>query len=592
MRATHGGVCASERRVYSQAAIHVRALIGRSPIARKCGAFASDARRIVSERATCLHVSSFTFGSLDRAKPDSEEMRSICERRTADCARAGSRAGGAGKRYNSMDEEILILTQEQLGELKKRFLHGSRLQEKSYVRLSDDRMEAWMYLAEPSGEEDGYKIDTLMEMLQNEGVTTGYLMPRLTAMCKKGVYQREILVAKGKPVQEGEDGYYEYFFSPDNIKTGPAIREDGSVDYSSMNMLQSVRAGDVLAEYHPAVAGEDGYTVSGEVLKSRPIKELQPLRGMSVERRENTYYAKSAGKIEMKNGNIDIRMLHEIPGDVDLATNARIEFFGDIEIGGNVSAGVVIRAGRNLMIEGTVESAEIFAGGDIVLKRGVQGNMKGRVRARGNIYANFIEQCNVNAELNIEANYILNANVKAGNRIIVRGKRGSIVGGKVSALGGVEAFNLGNSSEVRTIIHAGYEREIYDRYTKWVEKEKEIKEKLEDILEKMEALIKSRQFQGESAEGSLLMLNSKKDEYFKRLDEIGEEIGHCLKHIEKGRGARINVEGKSFKSVILSIGNYSRQITGEEQYATYRILRGEIVLEPYREMQEEEEAAE
>ena len=107
-----------------------------------------------------------------------------------------------------MDEEILTLTREQLGELKKRFLHGSKVQEQSRVSVSKDQMKAWLYLAEPSEEKGHYKTDELLEMLRVEGVTTGYLMPRLVAMAKKGVYHREVLVAKGKEVEEGKDGYY------------------------------------------------------------------------------------------------------------------------------------------------------------------------------------------------------------------------------------------------------------------------------------------------------------------------------------------------------------------------------------------------
>ena len=480
-----------------------------------------------------------------------------------------------------MEEEILTLTREQLAELKKRFLHGSMVQEKSYVRVSDDRMEAWLYLAEPSETGERYRVDELLEMLRAEGVTTGYLMPRLVAMSKKGVYQREILVAKGKAVVEGKDGFYEYFFTPDEIVAAPTIREDGSVDYSSMSMLQSVKVGDALAEYYPAVGGEDGYDVEGNVLKSSMIKELQPLRGLSIERRGNIYYAKAAGKIEMKNGNIDIRTVHEISGDVDLSTG-RIEFFGDVTISGNVSAGVMIRVGRNLVIEGTVESAELFAGGDIVLKRGIQGNMKGKVRSRGSIYANFLEQCDVNAEFNVEANYILNANVKAGGRIVVSGRHGSIIGGRVAALQGVEAYQLGNPAEVRTIVHSGYEKEIYDRYTRCVEREKELEEKLQDVLERMDELIKRKQFQGAASGNTLVLLNGKKDEYFKQLDEVREEIERCRVRIEKGRGTRINAEGTTYKGVILSIESYSKPAPGGIQYTTYRCIGGEIVSEDYR----------
>lgn len=482
-----------------------------------------------------------------------------------------------------MDGEILTLTKDQLAELRKRVLQGSRVQEESYVRVTDDKMEAWMYLAEPEGD-TRYKLDDLLDMLQQEGVTTGYLLPRLVAMSKKGVYEREILVAKGKAAVEGSDGVYEYFFTPDELaETAPAIREDGSVDYSSMSALQSVRAGDLLAEYHPAVAGEDGYRVDGQELKSIPVKEQQPLRGLSIERKGNAYYAKTAGKIEMKKGNIDIRTMHEIPGDVDLSIG-KIEFFGDITIGGSVSAGVVIRAGRNLVIEGTVESADLFAGGDIVLKRGVQGNMKGRVRARGSVYANFIEQCDVTADKNVEANYILNANVKAENKVFVKGKKGSIIGGRVSALQGIEAYQLGNPVEVRTVVHAGYEKEIFDRYMQCAEQEKEIEEKLEDVLERMEELIRRKQFQGQTDASSLLMLNGKKDEYFKTLDEVREEMEHCHERIERGRGARINSEGTTYNGVILSIDGCSKQALGGIQYVTYRCLQGEITAETFRRM--------
>lgn len=486
-----------------------------------------------------------------------------------------------------MDEEILTLTREQLGELKKRFLHGSRVQEQSRVRVSKDQMEAWLYLAEPSEEKGHYKTDELLNMLRAEGVTTGFIMPRLVAMAKKGVYQREILVAKGKEVAEGTDGCYEYFFTPDDIKKGPVIREDGSVDYNSMSMLQSVKAGDALAVYHPASAGEDGYTVRGMVLKCKLVKELQPLRGLSIERRDNMYFAKTAGKIELKNGSIDIRTVHEIPGDVDLSTG-RIEFFGDVTIGGNVGAGVVIRAGRNLVIEGTVESAELFAGGDIVLKRGVQGNLKGKIRSRGSIFANFIEQCDVTADGNIEANYILNANVRAGSRIKVNGKKGSIIGGKTFALQEISAYNLGNVAEVRTVIYAGYEQETYDKYAKCVEQEKEVKEKLADIVERMEMLIKQKQFKTESGSKTLLVLNSKKDEYFKQLDDIKIETERCEELMNKGRGAKIHAEGCTYRGVILEIMGFSKQVTGEMQYATYRSVSGEIVSEPFQGILEEE----
>lgn len=477
-----------------------------------------------------------------------------------------------------MGEEVLELTRDQLAELKKRFFREMKPKEESNVRISDDRMEAWMYLAEPLGDKEEYSKEELIGMLRNAGVAAGYIMPRLVAMAKKGVYQREILVAKGKPAVEGTDGTYEYFFSPDAISKAPVINDDGSVDYSSMSMLQNVKTGDKLAVYHPAVPGQDGFTVDGEILKCELVKELAPIRGMCITREGNTYYANTTGKVEIKDGAIDIKAVHEVSGDVDLSTG-KIEFFGDIVISGSVTAGVVIRAGRNLVIEGNVESATLYAGGDIVLKRGVQGNMKGKIRARGSFFSNFIEQCEVRADGNVEANCILNANVYSSNKVIVKGSRGSIIGGYTFGLKGIEAEQLGNDVEVRTVVHAGYEREIYNEWCKCQEEERDIADKLEQILYKMESLIKKKSFVKSGAGQGLIELNAQKDAYYKRLDEVREKRQEYKNRIDAGKGSKIKVVRDTFRGVVLEVESCSRVMKSEVQYATFRCLKGSVEIE-------------
>lgn len=84
----------------------------------------------------------------------------------------------------------------------------------------------------------------------------------------------------------------------------------------------------------------------------------------------------------MKNGKIDIQALHEINGDVTLITG-KVEFFGDVVITGGVESGVIIRAGRNIEIKGNVEAVSLFAGGDIILGRGIQGAQRAKIIARG-----------------------------------------------------------------------------------------------------------------------------------------------------------------------------------------------------------------
>jgi uncharacterized protein len=137
----------------------------------------------------------------------------------------------------------------------------------TYVIISKDKMEAWLYLCEPK-EETTYSKSDLLEILNAYGVTAGFLESNLSAIAKKKIYEREILVAAGKQIKDGFNGRYEYFFTPQNYKAAPRIREDGTVDYQSMSELPNIHKGEALARYYPALPGEDGIDVTGRILKA------------------------------------------------------------------------------------------------------------------------------------------------------------------------------------------------------------------------------------------------------------------------------------------------------------------------------------
>ena len=264
--------------------------------------------------------------------------------------------------------EVLQAAVQELPEEENKPRIETKLAEGTYLRVEDDDMTAWLYLAPPE-EGQVYTKRELEDYLELNGVIKGFHSSNLSAMVKKKVYDREILVAKGQEAVPGQDGYFEYLFSPEE-HVGPVIRDDGTVDYSSMSALQNVHKGDKVAVYHYAVPGVDGYTVRGTVLKATLARDLPPMRGKGITRENGVYYALNDGKIEVKDGKIDIQNVHEIIGDVDAITG-KIEFFGDVIINGNVDGGVTIRAGRNIEIHGTTGGASVFAGGDVLLPRGI-----------------------------------------------------------------------------------------------------------------------------------------------------------------------------------------------------------------------------
>ncbi len=451
----------------------------------------------------------------------------------------------------------------------------------AYVRVSEDGMQAWIYLNPPREGEPFYDKDLIYKFIAENKVVKGLHTSNIAAIAKKHVYEREILIAEGLKPEDGEDGYFEFFFDTED-KRKPKIREDGTVDYSSMSELSNVLEGDRIAVYHPAIPSKDGYDVYGKDSKAKVAKDLPPMkgRGFNNDADKNVYVATMAGKISLVNGHIDIKNVHEIHGDVDLI-QGKVEFFGDIHITGAVGAGVVIRASRNVTIDGVVESAFIYAGGDVVLTRGIQGNGKGHVVAKGNISAEFIEFAYLEAGGDIRSNSFLNANAFAEGKILAEGKKGLIIGGSVRGLAGVKATHLGNDTEQKTLVGAGYSAEDYSSYSASSAKELEAQHLLSDVVDKMTAIIKRKRLgqsrDPEADDRELTELNEKKDVYFKDLDEARMAKEKAIQTIERGKGSVIRVHGDVHLGVTIALEGELLVIQEEMSYRKFKNEGGRII---------------
>lgn len=453
--------------------------------------------------------------------------------------------------------------------------YGTNLARGTYLRVEEDEMTAWLYLAPPDNGQI-YTKGELMTYLERNGVVRGYHSSNLSAMIKKKVYDREILVARGAETVPGQDGYFEYLFSPEEYGV-PKIREDGSVDYTNMSALQNVKKGEKVAIYHYAVPGRDGYTVRGAEMKATPARDLPPMRGKGILRENNIYYAQSDGKIEVKDGKLDIQNVHEIMGDVDMIIG-KIEFFGDVIINGNVESGVTIRAGRNIEIHGTTGCASLFAGGDVVITRGIQGG--GKISARGSVFADFIENTTVEAGGMVQSNTILNAQISAKGKVITTGKRGCIIGGYVHGLKGIEAMAAGSDVEVKTILHCGYEAATYEKLLDVRHRESATKEKLSELVETMTEALREKRMRGSSTpaatEAKLSEWNRLKDQYFEELDKIGRDRETLEEIMEESRGAYIKIDGSIYRNVIISINAEQMVLDRNNSFMKYTADKGII----------------
>ena len=480
--------------------------------------------------------------------------------------------------------ELKKLTPQELAELRMQLkmeqsgLTGEEEQEilelsakKTTVTVARDKMSASIMLHEP--EDEVYTKEEIIEALNKNNVIAGIDDDVVKQLVAGDLYDEEVVVAKGTPPVQGKDGYFEFFFDIVS-RTKPLIREDGSADYSAMGRLATIQEGDLIAKYHNSVQGEKGETVTGAELMPRYVRELPVLRGKSIARNDETneYTATASGKISYQNGNVEILVVYEIDTDVDSITG-NIEFYGDIVITGNVESGVTVRSGRNITIEGTVSSAKLFAAGDIVLQRGIQGGGKGKVSARGNVFADFIEYAEITAGGDVNANSIIGSQIDASGHVVLQGKRGSVMGGVTHGLKGITLKTAGNLSEVKTTLHAGFKEEDYQKTADLIREEKELTQTVNQLVKKMTAILQQRKKSNtgfnKKQKAILLELNDKKEEYYKRIDEIGKDKQELATKMELGRTASIIIKGDIFRGTTVSIDVASLNVMKQESFARY-----------------------
>lgn len=454
------------------------------------------------------------------------------------------------------------------------------------VRVTKDLHEGWLYLARPE-EGENYTKEEVLSILEQNGVRAGYIMSNIMAMIKKGIYERSIKVAMYKECTQGRNGYYEYFIDTNEInRRNPKIREDGSVDYNSVNLFIGVTKDEKICTYHPAVSGVRGYLVDGTLIEPAKTAELPKLKGKGFRFDEdtNTYYSETDGKLDFRDiYEIQIKNVHQISGDVN-QLNSKVEFNGDIEIGGNVESGAIIRSTRSVTISGVVEAAEIYAGGDIILKRGIQGSGKAKIVCNGSVYADFIEHATVKAKGDINANTILNSEVFADGKVILTGRRGTLIGGYAHGRKGIRCVNLGNDVEVKTVAHVGLETKEYLKNQDIMKKDLYLREQLKTILGKMNHILAKKKAKAITKEDldELNELSAQKNEFTAQLRDNTREAEIIGKIIEEARYAEIRVEEHVYKGAVIAVDASRMLIQNSTKFMIYRgnngVIEGSVII--------------
>ena len=180
----------------------------------------------------------------------------------------------------------------------------------------------------------------------------------------------------------------------------------------------------------------------------------------------------------------------------------------------------------------------------------------------------------------MSANSILNSKVYADEKVIASGRRGVILGGYVHGLQGVEAGVLGNDMEVKTIVHAGYEKETVERLSGIAAKEEAAQAQLSETVDSMSDILRMKRLSSvsmrKSDENRLSELNKRKDECFLQLDNIRQEKEMLSFLIEKGKGAKVITEGDVYRGVTIGVEDLQHIVEEKTSFMQYEKLNGMV----------------
>ncbi len=445
------------------------------------------------------------------------------------------------------------------------------------VNISYDLMSASVTLVPPK-EGETYTKDDIINLLHENGVYFGVAESIIERILHEKSYYKTVDVAFGKLPVDGENGRYIYHFNT-NPQAKPKLLEDGSVDYHQLSAYESVKKDQLIAEYVKETEGKSGRRVDGVRIEPVKGKPLPAIRSKHIYRGEDgvTYYSDIDGKIEYdpSNGFITISNVFNVSGDVDASTGD-VKFPGNVEITGSVRSGYKVEADGSIVINGIVEAATIKAGKDVMLKSGMVGAGKGILVAGGNVEGRFFEQVNIDCGGYLHANSIINCYVDCNDKVELQGSKGVLLAGRVRALKGIKAVNIGNDANVHTYIKVGLEPKMKRTYKLLNKQKSELETDLAKISDAQKKLNDLQGIPGleEKKLGVMRLKITKTTE----LDEVKKELDRLTEQIEAGNVAKVIATNIAYRGCSVTINGITNHVNEDIRDVVFSLHDGKVIM--------------
>ncbi|MCH5185060.1 MAG: DUF342 domain-containing protein [Oscillospiraceae bacterium] len=445
------------------------------------------------------------------------------------------------------------------------------------VDIADDKMKAYVKFIEPNADEMSNDIEinfeNVIEILKRNRVTYGLREDNIKEAIEDELFDEYFLAAEGTDPVDGINASIEY---KKNLESSmkPKLDYKGNVDYLNVDNYISVKAGEVLAVYIPAVRAVTGFNVFGKSVRATEGKSFKIPNGKNTEILEDgvTVVSKIDGLLQMLGGKISVLPVLSINSDVDTSTG-NVDFVGSVKVYGNVFAGMKIKAKGSVEINGTVEGATIDAEGDIIINGGIKGMEKAIISSKGNIVTRYIENAFVKAKGNITTNSIVQSKTESGGKINVTGTNGSIIGGTARAAKSIVCKKLGSHNYIQTTAEVGFSAEINEDMKSLESQIQAIKTELAKINTLMDMGLKATT---NAQVRALEDIKKRKPRLQNDLMNLEEKYDRQMDAIKSNKHAAITVIEFAYPGVHIKINDKKMQVISDYRQTTFFMHHGDI----------------
>ena len=495
------------------------------------------------------------------------------------------------KNLKDVDSGIVKYFVEDANSGKKdvlvKVLEGKQIPEKEFGLVSIDKKGylAKIRLYPPSDKGARLSTSELKNLIEQNGVKYGIIEKNIEIALKARLYCMDILVAKAKLPVNGSDAEIVYSFNAEKTLK-PTMSEDGSVDFHKLDMIESVKEGQLLATLIPIDYGEPGKDVYGNMIRPKKVRNKRLRHGKNIHLSDDKLrmYSDVSGNVTLVNDMVFVTDTYTIEGDVGPSTGD-IDYDGAVEVKGNVITGYTVKATGDITVNGAVEGAMLISEGKIVLKRGMQGMGKGVMEAKGDVISNFIESATVKSGGAIYTDAIMHSNISANGDVIVNGKRGLIAGGSVKTTTKIETKVAGSTMGTQTELEVGFDTTLGERYRNIEKHIDQMTDEKDSIVKNLKILQKRMQTKGK-LEPEKMKLIKEGTERIKVIDQTIEEETEAYERIDEemqrtSDGGNVRVENIAYPGVKIVISNISTFVHTETHRCTFIREGADIRVKSY-----------